>query len=151
MTITGQSSLNRDDIDQMVRDAESHAEEDRRRKEEADARNTGDTLLYQTEKLLRDSGDKMSEGDRATIEASLAELKQALAGSDPDAINTATEALMEASQKVSQSLYEQAAAEQPGDADGAPGGAGDEAGEDVVDAEVIDDAEVVDDAEGEAK
>jgi molecular chaperone DnaK len=145
ITITGQSSLSKDQINQMVSDAESHAEEDRQRKEEADARNSGDSLVYQTEKLLSDQGDKLSEADRSTVEAGLAELKEALNGTDTGAITSSTETLMEASQKASQALYEQAAAESSA-AESASGSPGDGTGsdEDVVDAEVVD-AEVVDD------
>ncbi len=145
ITITGQSSLSKDQIDQMVRDAEAHADEDRRRKEEADARNSGDSLVYQTEKLLSEQGDKLPESDRSSVEAALAELKEALGGTDAATITAATERLMESSQKVSQVLYEQAANESAAAeaAGGAPGEGG--AGEDdVVDAEVVD-AEVVDD------
>jgi molecular chaperone DnaK len=147
ITITGQSSLSKDQIDQMVRDAESHAEEDRRRKEEADARNTADSLVYQTEKLLSEQGSKLPESDSSTVEATLAELKEALGGSDVEAIKGATERLMEASQKVSQVLYEQAAQEAsaPGEPSGdAPGAEG----QDIDDAEVVD-AEVVDEDAGE--
>ncbi len=140
ITITGQSSLSKDQIDQMVRDAESHAEEDRRRREEADARNTGDSLVYQTEKLLSEQGDKLPDADKEQVEASLADLKEALGGNDPAEITAATEKLVEASQKVSQLLYEQSAAAASGP-EGAPG-AGDEGfvedDSDVVDAEVVD-------------
>ncbi len=143
ITITGQSSLSKDQIDQMVRDAESHAEEDLRRKEEADARNTADSLVYQSEKLLAEQGEKLPEDDRSTVESALANLKEALAGTDAQAITSATEPLMEATQKVSQVLYEQAASEAAA-SEAAPGAdAGDD---DIVDAEVVD-AEVVDDAE----
>ena len=148
ITITGQSSLSKDQIDQMVRDAESHAEEDRRRKEEADARNNADSLVYQTEKLLSDQGDKLPEADRSALEAGLAELKEALSGTDADTIKGATERLAETSQKASTALYEQAASE--ADTAGDPG-AGAGGAEDVEDAEVVD-AEVVDepeDADGE--
>ncbi len=141
MTITGQSSLDKDAIDQMVRDAEAHAAEDSRRKEEAEIRNKADSLVYQTDKLLADQGDKLSPEDRSNVEGRLAELKTALAGSDVDTIRTATEALMTASQEFSQKLYEQAAA-----SEGASGG-GDSAGasapndDEVVDAEIVDDEE----------
>src|SRR5437660_701944 len=90
MTITGQSSLNKDDINQMVRDAEAHADEDRRRREEAEVRNNADSLVYQTEKLLRDQGDKISGEEKEKVEAGLAALKEALAGSDLEAIRRAT-------------------------------------------------------------
>jgi molecular chaperone DnaK len=69
MTITGQSSLDKDAIDQMVKDAEAHAEEDRRRREEAEVRNNADTLVYQTEKLLREQGDKVSGDEKAAVES----------------------------------------------------------------------------------
>src|SRR5688500_4712087 len=86
MTITGQSSLGKDQIDQMVRDAESHAEDDRRRKEEAETRNQADSLVYQTEKVLRDSGDKISGSEKDAVESALTELKEAVAGSDVERI-----------------------------------------------------------------
>ena len=89
MTITGQSSLSKDTIEQMVRDAEAHAEEDRRRREEAEVRNNADTLVYQTEKLLREQGDKISAEERQDVDERLTELKSALGGSDLDAIRTA--------------------------------------------------------------
>ena len=88
MTITGQSSLDKDDIDQMVKDAEAHAEEDRRRREEAEVRNQADTLVYQTEKLLREQGDKISGDEKAAVESALADLKDALDGTDVEAIKT---------------------------------------------------------------
>ncbi|MFP3901869.1 MAG: molecular chaperone DnaK [Acidimicrobiia bacterium] len=143
MTITGQSSLAKDDIDRMVRDAEAHAEEDRRRREEAEVRNQADTLVYQTEKLLKEQGDKISGDEKSTVEAKLGDLKGALGGSDVEAIRNATDALMSASQSFTQKLYEAASAE--GAAAGGP--AGGEAGgqqpsdEDVVDAEIVDDEE----------
>lgn len=145
MTITGQSSLDKDAINQMVKDAEAHAEEDRKRRDEVEVRNNADTLVYQTEKVLREQGDKVEGDEKAKVEASLAELKEALAGSDLDAIRTGTEALMTASQSFTQRLYEQAAADQS--AGEAGGGAGDApSDDDVVDAEIID-AEVVDEEE----
>src|SRR5437588_5878175 len=110
MTITGQSSLGKDQIDQMIRDAESHAEEDRRRRDEAEARNNADTLVYQTEKLLREQGDKISGEEKDGVESALADLKSALAGTDVETIKTATERLMTTSQNFTQKLYEAAAA-----------------------------------------
>src|SRR5204862_3784493 len=94
MTITGQSSLNKDDIERMVRDAESHAEDDRRRKEEAEVRNNADTLVYQTEKLLREQADSLSGDEKAKVEGHLQELKDALNGTDIEAIRRATETLV---------------------------------------------------------
>jgi molecular chaperone DnaK len=138
MTITGQSSLDRDVIDQMVKDAESHAEEDRRRRAEAEVRNQADTLVYQTEKTLREQGDKISGEDKSQVEGALAELKSTLSGTDLDAIKDATEKLMTASQNFTQKLYEAAANEGGfGQAGGPASSAPDD--DDVVDAEIVDD------------
>ncbi len=144
MTITGQSSLSKDNIDQMVKDAEAHAEEDRQRKEEAEVRNTADTLVYQTEKLLREQGDKISADEKQGVEEKLADLKSALGGNDIEAMKTSTELLMNASQEFTQKLYQQAAAEQQGAPGGAAGGASGASApddEEVVDAEIVDDDE----------
>ncbi|HEY8546208.1 MAG TPA: molecular chaperone DnaK [Acidimicrobiales bacterium] len=140
MTITGQSSLGKDEIQQMIRDAEQHAEEDRRRKEEAEVRNQADTLVYQTEKLLKEQGDKLSGDEKTSVEQRLDDLKSALAGSEIEAIKNATEALMTASQTFTQKLYE-AAASQDGGAGGSSGAAGasQPTDDDVVDAEIVDD------------
>jgi molecular chaperone DnaK len=138
MTITGQSSLNKDEIDRMVRDAEAHAAEDRQRREEAEVRNNADTLVYQTEKLLRDQGDKLIGEERDRVESALKELKDALGGSDVEAIRRGSDALMSASQTFAQRLYEQAAQEQSAGEPG-PGQAGAPGDEEVVDAEIVDD------------
>jgi molecular chaperone DnaK len=141
MTITGQSSLGKDTINQMVRDAEAHAEEDRRRRDEAEARNNADTLVYQTEKLLKEQGDKISGDEKSTVEQRLADLKEALAGSDVERVKSATEALMTASQTFTQRLYEQAAASSGDGTSGnanAAGGTTPPADDEVVDAEIVD-------------
>jgi molecular chaperone DnaK len=140
MTITGQSALSKEEIERMIRDAEAHAEEDRRRREEAEIRNNADTLVYQTEKLLREQGDKISGSEKEAVESALSRLKDALAGSDVAAIKSATEALMTASQGFAQRLYEQAASQAQAAAGGAAGGsaAGGGADEDVVEAEIVD-------------
>jgi molecular chaperone DnaK len=135
ITITGQSSLSKDAINQMVKDAEAHAEEDRRRRDEAEERNRADTLVYQTEKFLREHGDKVSGEDKTAAESALAEVKEALLGDDLGRITSSTEALAVASQKFATQAYEQAAQENQ-----YAEGAADGATEDVVDAEVIDDA-----------
>ena len=136
ITITGQSSLSKDEIDQMMRDAESHAEEDKRRKEEAEIRNTADTLVYQTEKLVREHGEKLSDSDRKDVEDSLAAVKEALTGDDIEKMKQTTEALTAASQRFGQQIYESAA--QAGEAGGDAGEAsGDD--EEVVDAEIVED------------
>jgi molecular chaperone DnaK len=109
MTITGQSSLSKDDINKMVKDAEAHGEEDKKRREEAEVRNNADSLVYQTEKVLREQGEKLSEEERTAVEGPLADLRAALNGSDNETIKSATEKLMTASQAFSQKLYEAAA------------------------------------------
>ena len=137
MTITGQSSLNKDDIDKMVKDAEAHAEEDRLRREEAEIRNNADSLVYQTEKVLREQGEKVTEEERTAVEGPLSELKTALNGSDNDAIKSATEKLMTASQAFSQKLYEAAARDTNAAGTSASGqSAGSD--DDIVDAEIVD-------------
>ncbi|HWB71374.1 MAG TPA: molecular chaperone DnaK [Egibacteraceae bacterium] len=144
MTITGQSALPREDIDRMIRDAEQFAEEDRRRREEADARNEADNLLYQTEKLARDNADKISAEHKARLEEVQGRVREALKGSDVAALRTATEELMRVSQEVGQSLYAAGAADQAGQqtasgftADAGPSGQA-ASDEDIVDAEVVD-------------
>jgi molecular chaperone DnaK len=142
MTITGQSSLNKDDIQRMVKDAESHAEDDRRRRAEAEVRNNADTLVYQTEKVLREQGDKVPTDERAAVEGPLDDLKKALTGSDVEAIKTATDKLMAASQSFSQKLYEAAARDTNAAGTSASGqgsgGATGAADDEIVDAEIVD-------------
>jgi molecular chaperone DnaK len=134
MTITGQSSMSKEDIERMVRDAEAHAEEDRKRREEAEVRNNADALVYQTEKVLREHGDKITGAEKDTVDAALSELKAAIDGEDLDRIRQSTEALMTASQSFSQKLYEEAAG-----TDGAAAGASSTPNDDdVVDAEIVD-------------
>jgi molecular chaperone DnaK len=141
MTITGQSSLNKDDINQMVRDAEAHAEEDRQRKDEAEVRNNADTLVYQTEKLLREQGDKITGDEKDKVEAGLKELKDALGGTDVEAIKRATETLVGASQGFAQRLYDQASQEQAAAGGNTAPGADASSDDDVVDAEIVDEGE----------
>jgi len=141
MTITGQSSLSKDQIDQMVKDAEAHAAEDSARKEEADLRNQADTLIYQTEKLLKEQGDKVTGPEKDNMEAALATLKSSVEGSDLGAIKSAVEEVSATSQAFAQKLYESTAAEEAGqyDPEAASGaGATGADDDDVVDAEVID-------------
>jgi len=110
MTITGGSALPKDEIDRMMREAESHAEEDKVRREEAEIRNNGDSLVYQTEKFIADNSEKLSQGDLVTkkseVEAALAELKESLKGSDTAAIKSATEKVATISQTLGAALYE---------------------------------------------
>jgi molecular chaperone DnaK len=142
MTITGQSALPKDQIDQMIRDAEAHAEEDRRRKVEADARNNADQLLYQTEKLVRDNGDKISAEHKAQLEESQGKVRDALNGTDPEVITKASEDLMRISQEVGQAMYAATAADQSAQGTtGDFGGQGDDGDDDIVDAEVVDEGD----------
>jgi molecular chaperone DnaK len=133
MTITGGSSLSKEEIDRMMKDAESHAEEDRKRKEEAEIRNSGDSLLYQTEKFLKDNEDKFTEGEaaekKAETETELAILKSALEGNDSDAIKAATEKVATVSQALGAALYAAAAATE---------GAATPSEDGVEDAEIVD-------------
>ena len=109
MTITGGSALSKDEIDRMVRDAEAHAEDDRKRRDEAEVRNNADGLVYQTEKLLKDQAESFQGSERDDVEGALSTLKEALAGSDMESIKSATDKLLSASQSFSQRLYEEAA------------------------------------------
>ena len=139
MTISGQSTLSKDDINQMVKDAEAHAEEDRQRREEAEIRNNADSLVYQTEKVLREQGDKVTDEEKAAVEEPLAALKIALEGNDNASIKAATEALMSASQAFSQKLYETAARDANAAGTSASGqGAGGTNDDEIVDAEIVD-------------
>jgi molecular chaperone DnaK len=154
MTITGGTALSKDDIDKMVKDAEAHAEEDRQRREEAETRNNADSLVFQTEKLLKEQADNVSEDERQKIEEKLKALKDALAGSDIEAVKRGHEELLAASQEFAQRLYQQAAQsqQQEGAAAGGAGGAGPSASsapsdDEVADAEIVED----DDQGGEQK
>ena len=114
MTITGGSALSKDEIDRMMKDAEAHAEDDRQRKEEAEIRNTGDSLLYQTEKFLAENGEKLNEGEaaakKAETEEALVELKTALGGANFEMIKSATEKVSTLSQALGSALYAASAA-----------------------------------------
>ena len=139
MTISGQSTLSKDDINQMVKDAEAHAEEDRQRREEAEIRNNADSLVYQTEKVLREQGDKVTGEEKAAVEEPLAALKIALEGNDNAVIKAATDALMSASQAFSQKLYETAARDSNAAGTSASGqNAGGTNDDEIVDAEIVD-------------
>ncbi|MEI6700588.1 MAG: molecular chaperone DnaK [Actinomycetota bacterium] len=131
ITITGESNLSKDDIERMVRDAEAHAEDDRIRKEEAEVRNSAESLVYQTEKLLTDQGEKLSEEEKTKVTEAVAAVKSALEGTELEAIKTATDSLMKASQDFSTKLYEAATAAEAGAS--AP-----QNDDDVVDAEIVD-------------
>ena len=148
MTITGQSSLGKDDINRMVKDAEAHAADDLRRKDEAEARNQADSLVYQTQKMLKDQAASFTGEQKSTVESDLASLQSALSGGDIEAIKSATEKLAVGVQELGKQLYEQAAAassaseQGAGTGSSASGGAsasGGSGGDDeVVDAEIVD-------------
>lgn len=143
MTISGGSALPKEDIERMVKEAEEHAAEDAKRREEAEARNTGEALVYSTEKFLEENGDKVPADEKSATETALGELKEALkpeSSATPEDINAKATALSEASQKMGAAMY--AANAEAGDA-GAEGAAGEQpqsgGDDDVVDAEVVDD------------
>ncbi|MCY4272848.1 MAG: molecular chaperone DnaK [bacterium] len=143
ITITGQTSLDKSTIDQMIADAEAHAADDARRREEAEAVNNADSLVYQVEKLLAEAGDSVDADRRSEVEAKLADLKSAIDEKDLDRMRSATEELSAVSQQMGAAMYEQAAAA-ASDAPGGPGGsdadgAPDE--ENIVDAEILEDEE----------
>jgi len=141
MTITGGTALGKDEIDRMVKEAEAHAEEDRKRHEEAETRNNADSLVFQTEKLLKEQADKVSAEDRTKIEAALGELKTALAGEDIDAVRQKHDALLTASQEFAQRLYQAAQAQPSASGPAGEGAASDAAhpsDDEVADAEIVD-------------
>ena len=132
MTITGGSSLPKEDIERMVREAEEHAAEDKKRREEQETRNSAEQLVYQTEKLMKDNDDKLPEDVKSSVQTDVDALKSALAGEDFDAVKTAFDTLVQSQQKLGEEIYKQ----QP-EGEAAP----EASAEDVVDAEVIDDEE----------
>jgi molecular chaperone DnaK len=136
MVISGGTALGKDDINQMIKDAEAHAEEDRLKREEAETRNTADQLAWQTENLLKEQGDKVPEADRAKIDDALRVLKDALAGTDIDAVKRAHEELLTASNEFTTRLYQNVQAQQSADAAGSTPPPSDD---EVADAEIIDD------------
>lgn len=149
MTITGGSALPKDDIERMMKDAEAHAEEDKRRRDEAETRNLAESLQYQTEKFLAENGDKIPAEKKDELGEALTELRSALGGSDIEAIKSAQEKVARVSQEVGGALYAQqaeagaAGAGAPGadaGAEGATGASGARPGgdDDVVDAEIVD-------------
>ncbi|WP_287154974.1 molecular chaperone DnaK [Candidatus Solincola tengchongensis] len=138
ITITASSGLTEEEIQRMIKDAEAHAEEDRRRREEAEVRNNADSLVYTTEKSLRELGDQVSPDDRKAIEKALEDVKEALKGSDVDDIRRKTEILMQASYKLAEHMYAQAKAE---GARTAPEGDGSYGATEEAEGEVIDEAD----------
>ena len=136
MTITGGTSLSKDDIDRMVKDAEAHAEQDKARREAADTRNAAESVAYSVDKLLKENGEKLPEDVKTEVQGDVDELKKALEGDDDDAVKSALEKLQASQTKLGEALYASAQAE--ANADSASSSKDDE---DVVDAEVIDEDE----------
>jgi molecular chaperone DnaK len=157
MQITGGSALSKDEIDRMMRDAESHADDDRKRREEAEVRNTGDALLFQTERFIAENGEKIPAEKKSELEEAMGELRASLGGADTNAIKAAHEKVAKVSQEIGGAMYAQAQADAaaagggpgagfgPGGPAG-PGAAGAKADDDVVDAEIVDET-----GEGTAK
>jgi molecular chaperone DnaK len=140
ITITSSSGLSKDDINKMVKEAEAHSDEDKRKREEIEARNRADSLVYQTEKMLNEHRSKLSDSDAKAVEAAMADCKKALESSDVAAINRAADALTQASHKVAEAMYRSGAQAGPSGG-GTTNGSGAKAGEktdDVIDAEYVD-------------
>ena len=149
ITITSSSGLNKEEVERMMKEAESHAEEDRKRREEIETRNKADQAVYGAERMLKDTGDKLGSGERQAVETAIEGLKRAIEGQDAAAIQKALDALTAAQHKAAEALYKQQSAgggpsAGPGGASAgagaqqAPGGAEEKTG-DVIDAEVVDD------------
>lgn len=139
MTVTGGSSLPKDEVNRMREEAEKYAEEDHARREAAESRNQGEQLVYQTEKFLKDNEDKVPADVKTEVETAVGELKEKLKGEDSAEIRTATEKVAAVSQKLGQAMYANAQAEGATPGADAPGDAQAKADDDVVDAEIVDD------------
>lgn len=141
MTITGGTALPKEEIERMMKEAERFAEEDRKRREAAEARNAADNLSYQVDKALKEYGDKIPSADREALERANQEVKEALKGDDLERIKSATDALMEAFQRVGQAMYAKQQAQAAGQAAAAGGGAASSEGPgegEVVEGEIVD-------------
>jgi molecular chaperone DnaK len=145
ITITSSSGLSKEEVERMAKEAEAHAGEDKAKREEIEARNQLDGFVYNVEKMLREHGDKISSTDKSNVEAALADAKKALEGSDPAAMNSARERLVQASHKLAEEMYKaaqpQTGAQGAGPQAGAPtdGGAQQQKkDEGVIDAEYVD-------------
>jgi len=144
ITITASSGLSKDEVDRMMKDAEAHAEEDRKRREAIEARNRADQAVYAGEKMLQDMGAKLSPDDRSAIESAIAAVKSAMEANDTAAMTSAMERLTQAQHKAAEAAYKQSGPEGPGAGEGAESAGGGAAGSgrtegDVIDAEVVDD------------
>jgi molecular chaperone DnaK len=143
ITITASSGLSKEEVDKMMREAESHSDEDKKRREEIETRNRADQAVYGAEKMIKETGDKLSSSDKAAIESAMDAVKKATEGSDAAEVQRSLDALTAAQHKAAEALYRQAPA---GGAPGGDAGAGPSAGSsgggepkgDVIDAEVVD-------------
>ncbi|MGB7035246.1 MAG: Hsp70 family protein, partial [Xanthobacteraceae bacterium] len=133
--IQASGGLSETDIQKMVKDAEAHAEDDKKRKAQVEAKNHAEALVHSTEKTLAEHGSKIGEAERRAIENAIADLKEALKGDDAEAITAKANTLAQASMKLGEAVYKQSAEQQPGGGDGAAGGGAEDKKEDVVDAE----------------
>ena len=140
MTISGGSALPKEDIDRMVKEAEAHAEEDKKRREDAETRNSAEQQAYSIEKLLKDNKDKLPKDVHSEVSEAVTDLKKALEGDDIEPVKTAQEKLNSVAQKVGEALYQaDAAAQAAGDASASSAGSTSSDDEDIVDAEIVDD------------
>jgi molecular chaperone DnaK len=137
ITISGGSTLSKEDIERMVREAEEHASEDKKRRESAEQRNNAEQLAYSVEKLISENEDKLPDDVKTEVQGDLDALKQALAGDDDDAVKTAADKLGQSQTKLGEAIYAAAQAEQPT----TDAGSGESNDDDVVDAEVVEDEE----------
>jgi molecular chaperone DnaK len=140
ITITSSSGLSKDDVEKLVRDAEAHAEEDKKRREEIEAKNQLDTLVYQVEKMLSENREKLSGSDVQGLESAIGDARKAMEQGGTDNLRRATDALQKASHKLAEVMYQQAGAGAGADAGGGPTGGGAESAskDDVIEAEVVD-------------
>jgi len=140
ITITSSSGLSKNEVEKMVHEAESHSEEDKKRREEIDLFNSADSLVYQTEKLLKENRQVVGDADAAAIEAAIADLKKAIETKDGAAVRSKMESLTQASHKMAEAMYRKAAggAQGAGNATGAQAASGSQDGDDVIDAEIVD-------------
>jgi len=145
ITITSSSGLSKDEVERMAKDADAHAAEDKAKREEVEARNQLDGMVYSIEKMLREHGDKISGQERADVENALADAKKALESGDASAMNSARERLTQASHKLAEAMYKATSAQQPPQSGPAPGGDGEASSgtqqkkdEGVIDAEYVD-------------
>jgi molecular chaperone DnaK len=142
ITITSSSGLSKDEVDKMAKDAEAHAAEDRKAKDQIEARNRADSMIYNIEKTLKENRDKVSSEEAANIESAIAETKAAMTENDAEKLNAATDKLTAASHKLAEAMYKASSATPPPSGDGAHGGAAggskEKPKDDVVDAEFVD-------------